>query len=176
MISEELIILAKCLKKLNVSSFDKIEDRISFQKKIYLMQVCGVDLGFGFRWDQYGPYSEGLARNARIYDDYRDEIDPILDDFHFEEDAAQSICKAQTLIDIHPDLREIPNINEVECVEILSSLHFLSTNEETSRDLPTSKTETEKVNKLLISTKPHLERYKPYLEKFWNHFRKILLN
>ena len=72
MVSEglkELIPLAKCLKELGPETFEKLENRISFQKKIYLLQACGVNLGYVFRWDQYGPYSRELARNAGIYDE-----------------------------------------------------------------------------------------------------------
>lgn len=43
-------------------SVDNFSDRKKLQKLIYLSEVFGVDLGFGFTWYVHGPYSPQLTR------------------------------------------------------------------------------------------------------------------
>lgn len=42
------------------------EDRLRLQKTIYLLQVFGLRIGYGFSWYRYGPYSQEL-----VYDAYK---------------------------------------------------------------------------------------------------------
>lgn len=39
----------------------KIVGRTRLQKSVYLLESCGVDLGFEFDYHHYGPYSEELS-------------------------------------------------------------------------------------------------------------------
>jgi len=41
-----------------------IQDRLQMQKIVYLLQACGLNLGYGFSWYKHGPYSQSLADNA----------------------------------------------------------------------------------------------------------------
>ena len=41
-----------------------IDDRLQLQKLVYLLQATGVQLGYGFCWFKYGPYSQDLADDA----------------------------------------------------------------------------------------------------------------
>jgi len=43
---------------------DSIEDRLKLQKTIYLLEAYGMQLGYGFSWYKYGPYSQDLVRDA----------------------------------------------------------------------------------------------------------------
>jgi hypothetical protein len=43
-----------------------MENRLKLQKTVYLLQSCGLRLGYGFSWYRYGPYSQEL-----VYDAYR---------------------------------------------------------------------------------------------------------
>ncbi len=45
---------------------DSLEDRVILQKTIYLLQAHGLQLGYGFSWYTYGPYSQDL-----VYDSYK---------------------------------------------------------------------------------------------------------
>jgi hypothetical protein len=45
---------------------DTMEARLRLQKTVYLLQSCGLHLGYGFSWYRYGPYSQEL-----VYDAYR---------------------------------------------------------------------------------------------------------
>ncbi len=40
------------------------DDRLEFQKSIYLLQEAGAPLGYQFGWYIYGPYSSSLANDA----------------------------------------------------------------------------------------------------------------
>lgn len=48
--------LLKCSPKIDTQS-----DRIKLQKEIYLIQRCGIDLGYQYRWHIFGPYSKELT-------------------------------------------------------------------------------------------------------------------
>ena len=43
---------------------DTTEDRLKLQKTIYLLQAHGLQLGYGFSWYRYGPYSKDLVYDA----------------------------------------------------------------------------------------------------------------
>lgn len=166
MVSKELIALVKCLKELDVKTFEELEHRISFQKKIYLLQVCGVNLGYMFGWDKYGPYSRELSRNAGIYAEDPEIVDSVMDRFHFTQPILQGIEKTKKLISIPSDLGDI---REIEFLEFLSSLHFLATDGGRLKDLPTDTEKIKQINEAVIGTKPHLKKYERYLGKIWEH-------
>jgi uncharacterized protein YwgA len=43
---------------------DTTKDRLKLQKTIYLLQANGLQLGYGFSWYKYGPYSQDLVSDA----------------------------------------------------------------------------------------------------------------
>lgn len=43
----------------------KLVGKTRLQKSVYLLKLCGVDLGFDFDYHHYGPYSEDLSIAAR---------------------------------------------------------------------------------------------------------------
>ncbi len=43
---------------------DTLENRIIFQKTIYLLQELGLNIGYKFNWYIYGPYSSQLASDG----------------------------------------------------------------------------------------------------------------
>jgi len=45
---------------------DTTEDRLRLQKTIYLLQANGLQLGYGFGWYKYGPYSQDLVSDAYV--------------------------------------------------------------------------------------------------------------
>lgn len=49
--------------KLNFN-MDSFEERLIFQKKMYLLQGLGTDLGYSYNWYIRGPYSPGLSKYA----------------------------------------------------------------------------------------------------------------
>ena len=60
------------LKELNCS-MDTLDDRIIIQKKFYMLQEMGIDFGYSFIWNVYGPYSSGLTTYIYKLYDFKDE-------------------------------------------------------------------------------------------------------
>ncbi len=43
---------------------DSFAERLRLQKVIYLLEASGAQLGYGFGWYKYGPYSQDLVSDA----------------------------------------------------------------------------------------------------------------
>ena len=43
---------------------DSFGERLRLQKTVYLLQAFGMQLGYGFGWYKYGPYSQDLVSDA----------------------------------------------------------------------------------------------------------------
>ena len=56
-------ILYKVANKFNLKR-NSTEERLKLQKTIYLLQTYGLQLGYGFSWYRYGPYSQDLVYDA----------------------------------------------------------------------------------------------------------------
>jgi len=56
-------ILYKLTEKFDLKR-DDTQDRLKLQKTIYLLQAFGLQLGYGFSWYRYGPYSQDLVQDA----------------------------------------------------------------------------------------------------------------
>lgn len=58
----ESILLKLILQRLGIEfKIDTKADRIRLQKIVYLLQRCGVNLGYNYGWYIYGPYSRELT-------------------------------------------------------------------------------------------------------------------
>lgn len=64
--------LGGILKRIGNYDMSSLQDRIIFQKTVYLLQAFGLYLGYKFSWYIYGPYSTQLTRDGfeliEIYD------------------------------------------------------------------------------------------------------------
>lgn len=56
--------LGSVLKRVGTFTMDSFEDRLVLQKRIYLLQVFGIYLGYKFAWYIHGPYSPNLTRDG----------------------------------------------------------------------------------------------------------------
>lgn len=168
MITKELVILARIIDELDGVETGTLEERIIFQKKIYLSQACGLNLGYNFSWDLYGPYSKSLAQNTEIYEKNIDEIDEFAEKIELTEDAISKIDRAKSLME-PPEGNEI---KESTWLELISSLHYLV--------VPYFKkacgnqgieNKIDEIYDSLIGKKPHLEKYKDLLPSAWKRLR-----
>ena len=77
--------LALALNYLNVpidlATFSK---RFNLQKKIYLAQIAGVDLGYRFGWYIHGPYCKSLTEDLFTLRDELAEGDREYEDYQLE--------------------------------------------------------------------------------------------
>ncbi len=117
------------------------------QKKIYLLQLTGIDLGYRYNWYLYGPYCPALASDTFSL---RDEIEY---DYEFKdyELNSQTQSKLGTLKNI-VDLPNTPTTNEPEWLELLASLHYLKHIAYWSGK---NNPEFEEVFEKLVESKPH---------------------
>jgi uncharacterized protein YwgA len=99
---------------------DNFNDRKILQKKIYLLQLTGIDLGYRYNWYLYGPYSPALASDTFAL---RDEI-KYDNEFTNYELNSKTKTKLGTLQEI-VGLPDTPKTNEQEWLELLASLHYL---------------------------------------------------
>lgn len=60
----ELISTGLILKELQCFNINTLRDRILLQKKVYLLQQIGVNLGLSYSWYLHGPYSKELTALA----------------------------------------------------------------------------------------------------------------
>lgn len=100
-------------------SIDSLDDRIIAQKKVFLLQELGINLGYSYNWYIHGPYSPTLT--SYLYDNLE-----FLQEYNFGDYA----CTNQVLNDINivNDFgRNIPvGLNEVKWYELLASLLYLN--------------------------------------------------
>lgn len=110
--SVELGFILKQIKDFEFS-MSKFDDRLKLQKLIYLLQACGVYLGYDFSWYLRGPYCSLLAHNGfslqDVYDTMPDNIE-----LKNKKDR-NSFAKFQKFIDGMG----------IEDLEIAASLHYL---------------------------------------------------
>ncbi len=99
---------------------DDFRSRKILQKKIYLLQLTGIDLGYRYNWYLYGPYCPALANDTFTL---RDEIK-----YDNEFNTYELNSRTKSRLDILRrvvGLPETPTTNEPEWLELLASLHYL---------------------------------------------------
>lgn len=159
--NKDHILLKLVLDKIGFGNL-QIEDftaRKTLQKKIYLLQLMGIDLGYRYNWYLYGPYCPALANDTFTL---RDEI-RYYDEFNHYELNSKTNSKIDTLnkITIPPDT---PETSEPEWLELVASLHYLKHIAYWSgKDNP----EFEEVFQKLGKSKPHLADKRKLAEVAW---------
>ena len=99
---------------------DDFRSRKILQKKMYLLQLTGIDLGYRYNWYLYGPYSPALASDTFTI---RDEIkyDKEFDDYELNAQTKTKLNLLYTIV----NLPDSPQTSEPEWLELLASLHYL---------------------------------------------------
>ncbi len=78
-------------QKLKITSKDTLKERVILQKKVYLLQELGVDIGYSYNWYLKGPYSPGLT--TYVYDrlDYLLQSSEELNKYKLNDDIYSKI-------------------------------------------------------------------------------------
>ena len=135
------------------------------QKKIYLLQLMGIDLGYRYNWYLYGPYCPALANDTFTL---RDEI-RYYDEFNNYELNSKTNSKFDTLNKI-VSLPDTPETSEPEWLELVASLHYLKHIAYWSgKDNP----EFEEVFQKLGESKPHLAGKKKLAKVAWERLDDV---
>jgi len=106
------------LSKLKLDTFS---ERFNVQKRMYLTQIMGYDLGYRFNWYIRGPYSPRLTEEVFALRDDLTAGDQDFNDYQLSPDGLERIRKATALCDIPKGLSIEPN----RWLELLASLHYL---------------------------------------------------
>jgi hypothetical protein len=104
-------------QELNLGTF---QDRLRIQKKLYLAQLTGLDLGYRFSWYLYGPYCRQLTNDAfrlaeQVHEGVRDH-----ETRHLSPIACTLSSSATTIWEDAPS-----GLSEDDWLELLASLHYL---------------------------------------------------
>ena len=97
---------------------DTFENRVISQKRIYLFQSLGLNLGYSFVWYIHGPYSPELTsymyENIAIFRNYD------FSKYSMNKKACDYIDKVNSL-----SAAKIPEMSEAEWYELLSSIVYV---------------------------------------------------
>jgi len=144
---------------------DSFSQRFNVQKRIYLTQVMGYDLGYRFSWYLRGPYCRGLTEEAFILKDELNSDDNEYESYELSSVGIANIDRAKRLWEIPEDTQ----IDNDSWLELLSSLHYLKHIAYWPKD--TDKVFNSVFNKL-IESKPQFENSKEVAEKAWERLDK----
>ena len=120
--NKDHILLKLVLDKIGFGNIeiDNFNARKILQKKTYLLQLTGVDLGYRYNWYLQGPYCPALANDTFTL---REEI-KYDSEFNNYELNSKTKSKFDTLDKI-VSLPDTPKTSEPEWLELLASLHYL---------------------------------------------------
>jgi uncharacterized protein YwgA len=166
-VNKDHILLKLVLDKIGFGNLqiEGFTARKILQKKIYLLQLMGIDLGYRYNWYLYGPYCPALANDTFTL---RDEI-RYYDEFKHYELNSKTNSKFDKLnkITIPPDS---PETSEPEWLELVASLHYLKHIAYWSgKDKP----EFEEVFQKLGKSKPHLAGKKKLAKVAWERLGDV---
>lgn len=107
-------------KKMELSK-DSFDARIICQKKIYLLQSLGTDLGYSYNWYVRGPYSPMLANY--VYTNIELLSNTNFDSYRISESAEENINRVNSLQEQKPN-----DFSLASWYELLASLLYIERN------------------------------------------------
>lgn len=115
---EKTLILSRILKSMGIEQvdMDNFDNRLMYQKLIYLTQNYGLSLGYGYSWYVKGPYSPELTKTLfTITPEYLSESD----NFRFQNDdvVIRKIHEISTILN--------DKIRDPFFLEVLASIVYI---------------------------------------------------
>jgi len=160
------ILLKLILDEVNLGDIklDSFQDRLCLQKKVYLVQTAGLELGYRYNWYLRGPYCPNLTENAYLL---KEEIE------NDEDDADSYILnkKAQQCVKTAQDIWKLPEgieVTEAKWVELLASIHYLKS----IAYWPTEPTKELVIERLLIA-KPAFKGKSVLVDAAWERLEEF---
>lgn len=96
-------------------------ERLNVQKKVYLTQLMGYDLGYRYGWYLRGPYCRELTEDAFTLKDEVASGEKDHELYTLSEEAVAKIGKAQRLWATPDGL----GVSQDQWLELLASVHYL---------------------------------------------------
>lgn len=158
---QNLVILKAVLDRVDGDSFETLEGRITFQKRVYLLQALGLDLGYTFSWNQYGPYSSELAQDGLLLET------GVVDESGLKE-PLRFTASAEKAFDAFEELTVAPsNITRAGWMELLSSLHYVATAVYGKTRIPNDDSERLALSSQVTAAKPYFANKAELLSEAW---------
>lgn len=104
---------------------DVFEDRLIAQKKIYLLQSLGTDLGYYYSWYLHGPYSPSLTSYMYSNLDWMQESESILANYKLSSKTNENVRRVNELAQ-QPE--NDTNLGQSDWYELLASIHYIHKN------------------------------------------------
>jgi len=121
-VNKDHVVLKLILDKIGLGNLeiDTFTARKTLQKKIYLLQLTGIDLGYRYNWYLQGPYCPALANDTFTL---REEIkyDNDFNDYQLNSTTKNKFDALNKIV----ALPDTGGIRDPEWVELLASLHYL---------------------------------------------------
>ena len=109
-----MLVLDSLGLEFDLSSFN---DRLIYQKAIYLAQAAGVNLGYYYHWYLHGPYCSPLASDG--YDIGTETALKEWEEWHLSDGSKTTLEKIKTVFS------ETNRQKLADSIELLASVHFL---------------------------------------------------
>jgi uncharacterized protein YwgA len=140
-------ILSRIFHQLGFSEIkmNDFQDRLKYQKIVYLIQKFGLSLGYGYSWYVRGPYSPDLTKNL-----FSISKNPTI----FSEGCKLRLNNEEKVISRIDEFKNLleENINDPLFLEILASMVFI-------KDTYQSKNvDNEELKEILLELKPRLKQ------------------
>ena len=100
---------------------DTFSSRLNLQKRVYLVQLTGLDLGYRYNWYLRGPYCPSLTRDAFSLKDELESAEKDHEGYKLSDSSLEKIGKTK-------EIWETPSgvsVDSPTWVELLASLHYL---------------------------------------------------
>ena len=139
---------------------DSFAKRLGLQKKVYLVQVAGLDLQYRYNWYLRGPYCAILTDNAFLL---KEEIDSGEDDYTgyvLSDKARKRLTKAMGIWELGGEV----DSDEEEWLELLASLHYLKQ----ISYLPGGRVAKEQIFEKLMDAKPKFRGKEAFIQMAWD--------
>lgn len=140
------------------------DERLSIQKRIYLAQLTGADLGYRFSWYKYGPYCSELTQDAfRL----REDLDRSDDEYKNDTlgPTALRLLEKACELWLHCPM----NTSESDWLELLASLHYLKH----IAYLRAKERDFERVFEALLKSKPKYSAREVEAKAAWEQLQRV---
>lgn len=151
------------LPQSDLGTFSK---RFHVQKKVYLAQIMGVDLGYRYGWYIHGPYSTSLTADAFALKEEIEDGDTAFDEYRLHPDVIERTEKTNELCQ---KPQSFAGSND-DWLELLASLHYLK--HIAYRPAGTTM-DFESVFAELIASKPRFSNRKADAQCAWSRLEEV---
>jgi len=145
---------------------DRFSQRLILQKKFYLLQLTGLDLGYRYNWYLKGRYSPALTRDAFYLQEEIEAGEKDYEEYALTEASKTKAEQAKTIW----ETPKCPDIDDGDWLELLASLHYLK---HIAYWPGKKKTEFDDVFARMVAAKPHFSDKSALAKMAWEQLKEL---